>query len=55
MVITINKNTSKAEFEEKLKSIQKKKKNVNLSKFRDIFPKGTDGLNYQKDIRNEWG
>ena len=54
MVIKVNKNTSKAEFEEKLKSIQILKKNINLNSFRNILPKGTDGLKYQKNIRNEW-
>ncbi|MEP6614105.1 MAG: hypothetical protein ABJA76_19515 [Mucilaginibacter sp.] len=54
MVITINKDTKTEEINEALKKLPKTKKKSMKSFYGKL--KGTfgDGLEYQKNIRNEW-
>lgn len=55
MVVRINKNTTRAEFEEKLESVNPKKSPLNLNEFSNISTfKKVDPLAFQKKIRNEW-
>lgn len=54
MIIKVNQQTSKAEFDEKLKSLQPKKKQLDLTKYINLLPDNIDGLKYQKRIRSEW-
>jgi hypothetical protein len=56
MTIIINKNTSKKEFEKKLKSLQSSKteKGIDLSKHIGVIKLDKDPLQIQKEIRGEW-
>lgn len=57
MVLKVNKSTPKAELEKWLKELEvkrKKERKQNLSKFFGVLPQIGDGLQIQKQMRDEW-
>lgn len=57
MVLKVNKSTPKAELEKWLKELEtkrKKERKQNLSKFFGSLPQIGDGLQIQKQMRDEW-
>jgi hypothetical protein len=56
MSVTIHKNDSKEAIRETLRKVtnQKASKSITLDKYFGKVSFGTDGLTYQKKVRNEW-
>jgi len=54
MTIKISKRASESELKLALRKMQAKKKKINLDKYFGKVDFGTDGLSYQKKIRNDW-
>lgn len=54
MTIKVSKKISGDELRSALKKMRSKKKKLNLDKYFGKINFGTDGLTYQKKIRNEW-
>ena len=52
--IIIHHNSSRQELDEALEKISKKPKGINLKKYFGKVKFKKDGLEYQKQIRNEW-
>ncbi len=52
--IIINHNSSRKELDEALAKLSKKPKGINLKKYFGKVKFKMDGLEYQKQIRNEW-
>jgi len=52
--IVINHNSSRKELDEALAKISKKPKGIDLKKYFGKVKFKMDGLEYQKQIRNEW-
>ena len=56
MSVTINKSDSAEEIQEVLRKMMKnnKKRSISLNKYFGKVSFGTDGLTYQKEVRDEW-
>lgn len=52
--IEVNKTTSRVQLDEELVKLPKKKAPLNLDKYFGKINFGTDGLEYQLKVRNEW-
>jgi hypothetical protein len=52
--IEVDKTTSRSQLDEALIKLHKKKTPLNLDKYFGKIKFGTDGLDYQLKIRNEW-
>lgn len=54
MSIEVSKKTTRAEVDKALSLLKSKSKQMNIEKYFGKINFGTDGLTFQKKVRNEW-